>query len=70
MINDLWPKIELRTPEYKEKVLPIYPYYFMSFCHEINQSADMFLLVTQFPALVALVIDSGIQITDDLKLSQ
>jgi hypothetical protein len=70
MINDLWPKIEPRTSEYKAEVLPTCPYYFMSYCYKINQSADMFLSVTQFPDTVALVIDSGIQETDDLKSSQ
>jgi len=70
MITDLWPKIEHKTSEYKAEVLPTCPYNFMSYCHKINQSADMFLSVTQFPALVALVIDSGIQKTDDLKSCQ
>jgi hypothetical protein len=70
MITDLWPKIEPRTSEYKAEVLPTCPYYFMSYCHKINQSTDMFLSVTQFPALVALVIVSGIQTTDDLRSSQ
>jgi len=46
MITDLWPKIEARTSENKAEVLPICPYYFMSYCHKINQSADMFLSVT------------------------
>jgi hypothetical protein len=61
MITDLWPKIEPKTSEYKAEVIPIWPYYFISYCPKINQSTDMFLSVTQFPALVALVIVSGIQ---------
>ena len=70
MVTDFWPKIEPRTSEYKAEVLPTCPYYFMSYCHKLNRSADMFLSVTHFPALVALVIDSGEQKTDDLKSPQ
>jgi hypothetical protein len=70
MITDLWPQKEPSTSEYKAELLPTFPYCFVSYCHKINESADMFLSVTQFRALVALVIDSGIQKTDDLKSSQ